>query len=59
MGAKGAGDVSNPPVAPAIVNAVCDALSDLGIRHIETPLRPEKVWSAIQMATVGEKANPA
>jgi carbon-monoxide dehydrogenase large subunit len=55
LGAKGAGDVSNPPVAPAIVNAVCDALSDLGIRHIETPLTPEKVWRAMQAATQGEK----
>ena len=55
LGAKGAGDVSNPPVAPAIVNAVCDALSDLGIRHIETPLTPEKVWHAMQAATQGEK----
>lgn len=48
LGAKGAGDVSNPAVAPAIVNAACDALSDLGIRHIDTPLKPEKVWRAMQ-----------
>lgn len=50
LGAKGAGDVSNPPVAPAIVNAVCDALSDFGIEHIEMPLKPEKVWRAMQDA---------
>jgi aerobic carbon-monoxide dehydrogenase large subunit len=59
LGARGAGDVSNPPVAPAIVNAVCDALSDLGIRHIEMPLKPEKVWRAMQnarTARVGEEA---
>lgn len=48
LGAKGAGDVSNPPVAPAIVNAVCDALSEFGIEHIDMPLRPEKIWKAIQ-----------
>jgi len=48
MGAKGAGDVSNPAVAPAIVNAVCDALSDLGVKHIDIPLTPEKVWRAMQ-----------
>jgi carbon-monoxide dehydrogenase large subunit len=52
LGAKGAGDVNNPPVAPAIANAVCDALSDLGIRHLDTPLTPEKVWRAMQRATV-------
>jgi carbon-monoxide dehydrogenase large subunit len=53
LGAKGAGDVSNPPVAPAIVNAVCDALSEFGIDHIEMPLRPEKIWKAIQKSKQG------
>lgn len=51
LGTKGAGDVSNPPVAPAIVNAICDALSDLGIKHIEMPVTPEKVWRAINETT--------
>jgi carbon-monoxide dehydrogenase large subunit len=55
LGAKGAGDVSNPPVAPAVANAVCDALADLGIRHIETPLTPEKLWRAMQAAKTSEK----
>ncbi len=50
LGAKGAGDVSNPPVAPAIVNAICDALADLGIKHIDMPVTPEKVWQAMQTA---------
>lgn len=48
LGAKGAGDVSQPAVAPAIVNAVLDALSDLGVRHLDTPVRPEKVWRLMQ-----------
>ncbi len=47
MGAKGAGDVSNPPVAPAIVNAVCDALSEFGIRHVDMPVTPEKLWQLV------------
>jgi aerobic carbon-monoxide dehydrogenase large subunit len=50
LGVKGAGDVSNPPVAPAIVNAICDALSDLGVRSIDMPATPEKVWRAMQPA---------
>jgi carbon-monoxide dehydrogenase large subunit len=33
-----------------IVNAVVDALSDLGVKHIDMPLRPEKVWRAIRDA---------
>ncbi len=47
LGAKGAGDVAAPAAPPAIVNAVCDALRDLGVKHIDMPLTPEKVWRAI------------
>lgn len=48
LGAKGAGDVSNPPVAPAIINAVCDALSEFGINHVEMPATPEKIWKLMK-----------
>lgn len=44
LGAKGAGDVAAPAPTPAIVNAVCDALKDFGVKHIDIPLIPEKVW---------------
>ena len=50
LGAKGVGSVSTVPSPVAITNAVMDALSDLGIRHIDTPLTPEKVWRAIREA---------
>jgi aerobic carbon-monoxide dehydrogenase large subunit len=50
MGAKGAGDVSEPAVAPAIVNAIVDALSDLDVRHLDMPVTPEKVWRVMQGA---------
>lgn len=48
MGAKGAGDVAQPAVAPAIINAVCDALSDFGVRHIDIPATPEKIWRTMR-----------
>ncbi|MDV2993778.1 MAG: Carbon monoxide dehydrogenase large chain [Chroococcidiopsis sp. SAG 2025] len=48
LGAKGAGDVSITAVPPAIVNAVCNALSDLGVTHIDMPVTPEKVWRVMQ-----------
>jgi carbon-monoxide dehydrogenase large subunit len=48
MGAKGAGDVAQPAVAPAIVNAICDALSEFGVRHIDIPATPEKIWRAMR-----------
>jgi carbon-monoxide dehydrogenase large subunit len=48
LGAKGAGDVSNPAVAPAIVNAICDALADLGVKHIDMPVTSEKIWRILR-----------
>ncbi len=50
MGVKGVGEAGTIGSTPCIVNAVCDALSPLGIRHIEMPLKPERVWNAIQAA---------
>jgi hypothetical protein len=42
---------NNGTAPPAIVNAVCDALAPFGVRHIDMPLKPEKVWRAMQAAT--------
>ncbi|HLH63276.1 MAG TPA: xanthine dehydrogenase family protein molybdopterin-binding subunit [Ktedonobacteraceae bacterium] len=46
-GAKGVGEAGCIGAPPAIVNAVLDALEPLGIREIDMPLKPEKVWRAI------------
>jgi aerobic carbon-monoxide dehydrogenase large subunit len=51
LGAKGAGEVGTVGATAAVANAVCDALSDLGVTHIEIPLTPERVWQAIQEAS--------
>src|SRR6266581_3699164 len=50
MGVKGVGEAGTIASTPCIVNAVCDALSPLGVPHIEMPLKPERVWNAIQAA---------
>jgi carbon-monoxide dehydrogenase large subunit len=50
MGVKGIGELATIGSAPTIVNAVLDALAPFGIRHLDMPLRPEKVWSAINAA---------
>lgn len=47
LGAKGIGEAGTIASTPAVVNAVVDALSHLGVRHIDMPLRPERVWRAI------------
>jgi len=47
MGVKGIGEAATIGSTPAIANAVLDALSSLGVRHLDLPLRAEKVWRAI------------
>lgn len=51
LGAKGVGESGTIGSIPAVYNAVIDALAHLGIRHLETPLSPERVWGAIQAAS--------
>ena len=48
LGSKGIGELPTVAAPVAVANAVMDALSGLGIRHIDTPFTPEKVWQAIQ-----------
>ena len=47
MGIKGVGEAGTIGATPAIANAVMDALYPLGVRHLDLPLTPEKVWRAI------------
>jgi carbon-monoxide dehydrogenase large subunit len=50
LGAKGVGEAGTIAAAPAVVNAVVDALAPFGVTHIDMPLWPETVWRAIQAA---------
>ena len=50
LGVKGIGEAGTIGTAQTIVNAVVDAVSHLGVRHIDMPLRPKRVWQAIQDA---------
>lgn len=50
LGAKGIGESGTIGATPAVQNAVVDALAPLGIRHIDMPTTPERVWRAIQEA---------
>jgi carbon-monoxide dehydrogenase large subunit len=50
LGAKGIGESGTIGSTPAVQSAVVDALSHLGIRHIDMPTTPQRVWSAIQGA---------
>ncbi|MFQ6016749.1 MAG: xanthine dehydrogenase family protein molybdopterin-binding subunit [Kiloniellaceae bacterium] len=50
LGVKGAGEAGCGGAPPAVVSAVVDALQDFGVRHIDMPLTPERVWQAIHAA---------
>lgn len=57
LGAKGIGESGTVGSTPAIQSAVIDAVSHLGVRHIDMPATPEKVWLALQAASAREGAN--
>jgi carbon-monoxide dehydrogenase large subunit len=50
LGAKGCGEAGCAGALPSVMNALVDALSDYGIRHIDMPATPERIWRAIQEA---------
>ena len=50
LGAKGCGEAGTIGSTPAVVNAVVDALSPMGVTDLEMPLSPQRVWAAMQQA---------
>ena len=58
LGAKGIGEAATIGSTPAVQNAVVDALAPLGVRHVDMPLTPERVWRAIHEAENGTLADP-
>jgi aerobic carbon-monoxide dehydrogenase large subunit len=50
LGLRGGGEGGTTPALAAVVNAICDALAELGVEHIEMPATPERVWLAIRDA---------
>jgi aerobic carbon-monoxide dehydrogenase large subunit len=54
LGAKGIGEAGTIGATPATQNAVIDAVSHLGVRHIEMPTTPARVWAAISEAREGQ-----
>jgi carbon-monoxide dehydrogenase large subunit len=50
LGLRGGGEGGTTPALAATINAVVDALAELGVEHLEMPATPERVWRAIQAA---------
>jgi len=58
LGAKGIGEAATIGATPAVQNAVIDALAHLGVRHIDLPCTPERVWRTISVAEAGALPDP-
>jgi carbon-monoxide dehydrogenase large subunit len=58
LGVKGIGEAATIGSTPAIQNAVIDAVAHLGVRHIDMPCTPERVWRAITAAEAGLVDDP-
>ncbi len=58
LGAKGIGESGTIGSTPAVQSAVVDAVRHLGVRHIDIPCTPERVWRAIQDARAGTLPDP-
>jgi len=56
LGAKGIGESGTIGSTPAVQSAVVDAVSHLGVTHIDMPATPETIWAAIQAAEKGADA---
>ncbi len=50
LGAKGCGEAGCAGALPSVMNALIDALSPYGIRHLDMPATPERLWRAIRAA---------
>ncbi len=58
LGAKGIGEAGTIGATPSVQNAVIDALAHLGVRHLDMPATPQRVWQAIEDAREGRLADP-
>jgi carbon-monoxide dehydrogenase large subunit len=58
LGAKGIGESATVGSTPAVQNAVVDALRPFGVRHLDIPCTPERVWRALRDAREGRLADP-
>jgi carbon-monoxide dehydrogenase large subunit len=58
LGLRGGGEGGTTPALGAVVNAIVDALGELGVEHVEMPATPERVWQAIQDARTRVESRP-
>ncbi|MEM9684538.1 MAG: xanthine dehydrogenase family protein molybdopterin-binding subunit, partial [Pseudomonadota bacterium] len=54
LGVKGCGEMGTIGSPPAVINAIVDALKDYGVRHIDMPATPQRIWQAMQTPQAAE-----
>ena len=54
LGVRSGGEGGTTPALAAVINAIVDALTELGVSHVEMPATPERVWRAIQRTRQGQ-----
>ena len=59
LGVKGIGEAGTIAASAAVINAICDALSPLGIKHVDMPASPDRLWRQIQENRTRSSATPA
>ena len=57
LGAKGIGEAGTIGSTPAVQNAIIDAVAHLGVRHIDMPASPQRVWAALRAASASGSAS--
>ena len=55
LGAKGIGEAATIGSTPAVQNAIIDAVAHLGIRHIDMPATPQRVWQELRAVTTARR----
>ena len=53
LGAKGAGEAGTVGAMPVVMNAIMDALAEVGVKELDMPATPDRVWQAMQQAKKG------
>ena len=59
LGAKGIGEAGTIGSTPAVQNAIVDAVAHLGVRHIDMPASPRRVWEALRAASAAGSGHEA
>ena len=58
LGVRSGGEGGTTPALAVVINAIVDALAEFGVRHVEMPATPERVWRAIQRGDAGVTVQP-